>query len=654
MPIFTGFMQSLTTWLHAHPELALFITFLVSLSESLAIVGSIVPGSITMTAVGVLAGSGIMRVDLTLLAAILGAVAGDGASYILGHAFRDRLPDMWPFRRYPNWLLSGKEYFTCHGKKSVLIGRFVGPLRSIIPVIAGMMGMNRWHFLSANVISAIGWALLYVMPGVLIGAASTELSVEAATKLFVIILGVLVIAWLVSLGFIKLIIRANVWLAQRLHSSWAKLRHQRAYIGLFRLLTPRHEKNHYRTVMLPILLSICFIASILLMLSIKSHLVLSLDRSIYLFLQTLRTPLLDDIFIVISFMIKPLSLYCVFLACGLYAMYVRNLRLLAYLASLTTSTVIIAFLLKITHAISYTPNFLHAHSLVTLLTIELMIATALLGFLIFYFHKQTASFLTQSIQIVLTLFLVIAGFSSLYLGDNLFSRILIAICFGLTVTLAHWIFYRRVADRRKPKFLLVMMLGLFLTLSIFLLYTSNFNTIVQVYRPKHQEHLVDENAWWSQQEPILPLYSTSRIGKRNGVFNIQYAGSLETLKQKLIQYGWKTQSNSLFNSLVQRAEGQGAARQLPIITQLHLNKRPVINMVYYAKPNHKLFILRLWRSNYNLSSTLTPVWLGNIIAPPLPKNSSASATFKPLVKAIKKFKLRTVVFSNNSILLIKE
>lgn len=147
MHLFTDYIQPLTIWLHNHPQWALLITFIVALAESLAIVGSIIPGSVTMTAIGILAGSGVMRIDLTLIAAALGAIAGDGASYLLGYVFSDRLTNIWPFSRYPSWLSYGKDYFARHGGKSVVIGRFVGPLRSIIPVIAGMMHMNHWRFL---------------------------------------------------------------------------------------------------------------------------------------------------------------------------------------------------------------------------------------------------------------------------------------------------------------------------------------------------------------------------------------------------------------------------------------------------------------------------------------------------------------------------
>ena len=211
MHLFTTDWHLFTIWLHTHPNHTIFITFLVAFAESLAIIGTLIPGSVTMTAIGILAGSGVMRIDLTFFAAILGAVAGDGASYALGAKFSDRITQIWPFRRYPRWITYGKAYFAKHGGNSVLIGRFFGPLRSIIPMIAGMLHMSRWHFFFANIISGIGWSVLYLTPGVLIGEASTDLSAEDATQLFILILCGLTLLWLGSLAIKSLFKRIKYW-----------------------------------------------------------------------------------------------------------------------------------------------------------------------------------------------------------------------------------------------------------------------------------------------------------------------------------------------------------------------------------------------------------------------------------------------------------
>jgi len=627
MHSFTEFLHSLSSWLTIHPHLALLITFAVSLSESLAIIGTLVPGSITMTAVGVLAGSGVMRIDLTLLAATLGAVAGDSASYMLGYAFSDRLAQFWPFRRYPKWLASGKEYFNRHGQKSVLIGRFVGPLRSIIPVIAGMMRMNRWQFLLANVISAFGWAFLYVMPGVLIGAASTELSAEDATKLFALILILLLIVWLISLGIIKLIIRANCWLGRKLHQIWGRLRHQTTLTWLFKLVTPKYERNHYRTALLIIILLFCIVSSIILTILVtQNSLILSMSKSVYLFLQSIRTPFVDTFLIEISLIIKPLSLCALSITVALFAMYYHDWRLLRYwLSLLLVSTA--AVLLVLLPAATPRPNS-------SICAINLAMATSLLTFVIFYLNKNYHHLLSILVQVLLVSVLSLAGISCLYLGDNWITSIMAAYVIGLSVSLAHWIFYRRIETAHEHTSLSIVYLCLILLLSTAISYGLDFQKMVRAHHPIAKQYVLSDNAWWSQQEPLLPVHMTNRTGHQAGIFNLQYVGSLSVLKNRLTNYGWKNQPNTFFNTLIRRAGGQATAKQLPLMPPLHLNKKPLLVMTYRHKSD--LYVLTLWDSNYRLEQSQQPVWIGSIIASSISAAKTQNA-FHPLLSALPLF-----------------
>jgi membrane protein DedA with SNARE-associated domain len=91
----------LLQWLNANPNMAGLVTFIISAAESVAIIGTIVPGTIMMTALGALAGAGVIPLWQTIFWAILGAVVGDGISYWMGHYFKDRLPSLWPFRNNP-------------------------------------------------------------------------------------------------------------------------------------------------------------------------------------------------------------------------------------------------------------------------------------------------------------------------------------------------------------------------------------------------------------------------------------------------------------------------------------------------------------------------------------------------------------------------
>ena len=164
-------LQSLSDWLSLHPNWILFALCLAAFVESLAIAGIIVPGVAILFAIAVVAGSSGLSLFSALSAAFVGAVLGDVLSFFLGYHYRDRLRKMWPVSRYPAAMATGEQFFAQHGGKSVVIGRFVGPIRPVLPLVAGMLAMSPLRFVAINIASAIAWAPTYILPGFLVGTA---------------------------------------------------------------------------------------------------------------------------------------------------------------------------------------------------------------------------------------------------------------------------------------------------------------------------------------------------------------------------------------------------------------------------------------------------------------------------------------------------
>ncbi|KGE78018.1 bifunctional DedA family/phosphatase PAP2 family protein [Halomonas salina] len=151
------------------PAMLLLLTALIALVESLALVGLLVPGVVLITAVASMAGHQELSVAAMMAAAFVGAVIGDGLSFWLGYTQRERVTTLWPLSRYPEWLAQGARFFHRHGALSVFLGRFVGPVRPVVPLIAGMLHMPPRRFTLANLGSAALWAPAYVLPGYLLG-----------------------------------------------------------------------------------------------------------------------------------------------------------------------------------------------------------------------------------------------------------------------------------------------------------------------------------------------------------------------------------------------------------------------------------------------------------------------------------------------------
>jgi undecaprenyl-diphosphatase len=166
-----SWLDSITSWLTANPSWLSVAIFVVAFVECLAIAGIIVPGTVALFAIAALAGSGILPLGEALLLGFLGGLLGDAVSYFLGRRFHQNIRRLPFLRHHPEWIGSAEAYFQRYGIASLLVGRFIGPLRPMLPMVAGMFDMPVIRFAVVSVIAAAGWSIVYIMPGWAAGAA---------------------------------------------------------------------------------------------------------------------------------------------------------------------------------------------------------------------------------------------------------------------------------------------------------------------------------------------------------------------------------------------------------------------------------------------------------------------------------------------------
>ena len=167
----TEYIHSIVDFAAGHALLVYVIAFGAATLEAVAIVGLIVPGAGTIVALGALIPSG--AIDFWVLSGVasVGALLGDSISYWIGWRYRAHIEAIWPFSRYPQAFTAGQKFFHAHGGKSVFLGRYVGPVRGTVPLIAGMARMKLGRFFFASVLSAVTWSPAHILPGMLVGAS---------------------------------------------------------------------------------------------------------------------------------------------------------------------------------------------------------------------------------------------------------------------------------------------------------------------------------------------------------------------------------------------------------------------------------------------------------------------------------------------------
>lgn len=163
---FLGSLKDATiAFIQANHQWAAPIAFLVSFTESLAFLSLLFPGTAILIAASFLVGASNISFFPIWLAAGLGGVLGYSISYWIGLYFKNDIATVWPFRVHPELLPRGHEFFDRWGGLSVFFGHFFGPIRAVIPVVAGIVAMPHVTFQIANISSAFLWALGVMAPG---------------------------------------------------------------------------------------------------------------------------------------------------------------------------------------------------------------------------------------------------------------------------------------------------------------------------------------------------------------------------------------------------------------------------------------------------------------------------------------------------------
>lgn len=140
------------------------IVFALGFCESLFFVSFFVPASALFIAIAALEGAAGGPLLPMLLAGSLGCFAGDMVSFAMGDRYKHDLPERWPFKTNPGWLPGAQSLFERWGMSAVVVSKFIGPLRPVIPVVAGASHMPWPTFAAASSVPSVIWSTAFLAP----------------------------------------------------------------------------------------------------------------------------------------------------------------------------------------------------------------------------------------------------------------------------------------------------------------------------------------------------------------------------------------------------------------------------------------------------------------------------------------------------------
>lgn len=150
--------QVIVDFVRANQAWAAPVVFVLAFAESLAFVSLLIPAWAALVGIGVLLASSGIPFWPIWIAASVGAALGDWLSYWIGLKLEHAVYHVWPLSRHPHLIPKGEAFVKRWGALGIFIGRFSGPLRASVPLVAGIFAMPWWRFQVANWSSALVWA----------------------------------------------------------------------------------------------------------------------------------------------------------------------------------------------------------------------------------------------------------------------------------------------------------------------------------------------------------------------------------------------------------------------------------------------------------------------------------------------------------------
>ncbi|MFM0196709.1 VTT domain-containing protein [Paraburkholderia strydomiana] len=599
--------------LAGHPEWMLTVVFFAAFLESVAVIGTFVPGSTAMFLAGALTGTGSLSLGWVLAWAIVGAIAGDGLSFWLGSRYKKRIVKLWPFSRHPEVLEAGYRFFDKHGAKSVVLARFVGPLRAIVPVVAGMLGMSPVRFYGMNVLSALLWAPAHILPGVVFGAS--VLLAGAVSFRLVVVLALLVgSVWLSYRAAAFLLSHANAWsnAAGRHLGSWA-CRHPGPLGRVARRMLDPQAPDATSVLLASLVVLVCGALFFgVLHQVITGDPLTHVDESVYRFMQSVRTPWGDTVLAALATLGSSATLAALIVTVTLWMLLERRWRTVGYWLAAVVFSQMLIFALQFAMQRA-APNALMTNTYA--FPSNHVAATVIVyGFLAFLLARRVGMLEGLLVVTASTLVVTVVALAGVYfgrywvsdaIGGAALSYVWVAIV-ALTAMLRHP--ESPPARSWMPAIVLVVVLAsMGLQSGLGMMTPPGTPAPLPLARVTQQQ-------WTLSVWKHLPCYRSDMGGDRKEPLTLQWVSDGDAIRRQLRSEGWLEGTDVSAHSLLSLASPDVPAVALPVLPKLN---NGVPSSLVFMRPGDtraERDVLRFWPSGYAVGdgAAAVPLWVGAI------------------------------------------
>ncbi|AXQ30959.1 hypothetical protein D0B54_20750 [Solimonas sp. K1W22B-7] len=605
------YVQLLYDWINAHPGWAQVLLFVVAMVDAIFILGAFIPAGIVLFAMGALVALGSLDLWPVVLIAAAGALAGDALSFWLGRRYGNRLFEGKLMQRYPDILNNARRFFERHGGKGVMLARFLGPVRSVTPALAGAASMPAWLFLLTDGAAALAWALAYVLPGVVFGA-SLGLAAEVAGRLALLILLLALFVWLV-IALTGVVIgqlqkRAEDWIGALL--DWSR-RHRR--LGRFgaALADPDQPETPVLALMALALLLLGGLFLYFWAAPGVSPDPRSLDAAVFQALRELHTPW----GIALAQALLQLGEWPVYLPVAVTVFLSLLLSRKAHATAHWLGALGFAALLSVglylvptipppyVQFASFAPSGYHA--------VDLVLATVIYSFipvLLATERRAGLRVLIYGASVALVLLILLAR---LYLGAQWWSIAVFSMLIGVAWTALLGLGYRRHQPEKVSgrHFVLPLLAVFFLAAA---LQWSDDRALAYEPLPQRTLKIVQIDDWARSGYQKLRAQRQNLFGRARQPFNLQWAGELDEIEAQLAAQGWQETAPLNLQNVLRWLAPSTPVQELPVLPQVNAGRHQALVLRYpLAGTDSQQYLIRLWPTGYRTTDG-QPIWIGYI------------------------------------------
>lgn len=156
-------------WLSEHPQALPLGLFAVAWVECFALIGVIVPGMWLLLSLCVLSSGLNLPLWQGILAIFLGGYVADLMSFHLGWAFSGKVHRLAQKKHFKSEFDRAHQFVEKWGWLAIPIGRFIGPVRPVMPLLSGALQMQKRKFYLIDALASATWAVAMTLPTWLLG-----------------------------------------------------------------------------------------------------------------------------------------------------------------------------------------------------------------------------------------------------------------------------------------------------------------------------------------------------------------------------------------------------------------------------------------------------------------------------------------------------